>query len=207
MRPQGTDYKRRGTVPTPPGRGRARPAVRASLSEQQRHEGASSGTERPGAGPARSSSPAPPTPPSPGCWILTSVLPWLGFQSLLTKWAAILRLPVHLFQEGGPLPGPESGSCLTLGNELSEETHVLTKQELLLGKGTRARAGVLREPGRTALPCGLQSRVLLLVSGLYLANLSDSESFLVAQASLSQGGCQRGFWEAVGHMVSPSDLS
>ena len=26
------------------------------------------------------------------------------------------------------------GSCLTLGNELSEETHVLTKQDILLGK-------------------------------------------------------------------------
>ena len=40
---------------------------------------------RPGAGPAHSSSPAPQAAPSPGCWILTSVLPWLGFQSLLTK--------------------------------------------------------------------------------------------------------------------------
>ena len=27
-----------------------------------------------------------------------------------------------MLQEGGPLPGPETGSCLTLGNELSEET-------------------------------------------------------------------------------------
>ena len=34
-----------------------------------------------------------------------------------------------------PLPGPESG-LLTLGNELSEETHVLTKQDSLLGRGT-----------------------------------------------------------------------
>ena len=32
------------------------------------------------------------------------------------------------------------GSCLTLGNELSKETHALTKQEILLGKGTRWRA-------------------------------------------------------------------
>ena len=42
-----------------------------------------------------------------------------------------------MLQEGGSLPGPllgEVGSCLTLGNELSEETHVLTKQEILLGK-------------------------------------------------------------------------
>ena len=45
----------------------------------------------------------------------------------------MLKLVVVL-QEGGPLPGPETG--LTLRNELSEETHVLTKQEILLGKGT-----------------------------------------------------------------------
>ena len=37
---------------------------------------------------------------------------------------------------------------------------------------------------------------------------SDSESFLVAHALLSQDGCQReGFWEVVGHVVSPFDLS
>ena len=35
-----------------------------------------------------------------------------------------------------PFQGPKLGSCLTLGNELSEETDVLTKQEILLGKGT-----------------------------------------------------------------------
>ena len=29
-----------------------------------------------------------------------------------------------------PFQGPKLGSCLTLGNELSEETHVLTKQEI-----------------------------------------------------------------------------
>ena len=47
-----------------------------------------------------------------------------------------------------------------------------------------------------------------LVSGLSLASHSDSGSFLVAYASLSQDGCQReGFWEALGHMVSPVDLS
>ena len=51
------------------------------------------------------------------------------------------------------------GSCLTLGNELSEETHVLAKQEILLGKGTKVENSRVREP-RTALPCGLQSWVL-----------------------------------------------
>ena len=43
-------------------------------------------------------------------------------------------------QEGYPFHGPKLGSCLTLGNELSEETHVLTKQELLLGKAPGRRA-------------------------------------------------------------------
>ncbi|XP_057562472.1 TBC1 domain family member 14 isoform X1 [Hippopotamus amphibius kiboko] len=37
--------------------------------------------------------------------------------------------------------GLRRGSCLTLRNELSEETHVLTRQETLLGSGARGRAG------------------------------------------------------------------
>ena len=40
------------------------------------------------------------------------------------------------------------------------------------------------------------------------ANHSNSESFLVVYASLSQDGCWReGFWEVEGHAVSPFDLS
>ena len=47
-----------------------------------------------------------------------------------------------------------------------------------------------------------------LVSGLSLANHSDSESFLVVHALFSQDGCQReGFWQVVRHVVSPFDLS
>ena len=47
-----------------------------------------------------------------------------------------------------------------------------------------------------------------LVSGLSLANHSDSESFLVVHALFSRDECQReGFWEVVGHVVSPFDLS
>ena len=42
---------------------------------------------------------------------------------------------VASLQEGGSLPGPKSGLGLTLRNELSEGTHILTKQEVLLGKG------------------------------------------------------------------------
>ena len=49
--------------------------------------------------------------------------------------------------------------------------------------------------------------VMGLVSRLSLANNSDSESFLVVHALFSQDECQRGFWEVVGHVVSPLDLS
>ena len=52
------------------------------------------------------------------------------------------------------------GSCLTLRNELSEEIHVLTKQETLLGRGARAERSRGRETRRTALPRGSQSWVL-----------------------------------------------
>ena len=41
------------------------------------------------------------------------------------------------WRKGDPFQGPKLGSCLTLRNELSKETHVLTKQETLLGKGTQ----------------------------------------------------------------------
>ena len=57
-------------------------------------------------------------------------------------------------RKGDPCQGPKLGSCLTLGNELSEETRVLTKQEILLGKGTRVETSRVREPRRIALPRG-----------------------------------------------------
>ena len=59
-------------------------------------------------------------------------------------------------RQGDPFQGPKLGSCLALGNELSEETHVLTKQEILLGKGTRVESSRVKEPRRTALSHGLQ---------------------------------------------------
>ena len=62
-------------------------------------------------------------------------------------------------RKGDPFQGLRVGCCLTLGNELSEETHVLTKQETLLGKDTRAETRRIREPSRT-LSRGSQSQVL-----------------------------------------------
>ena len=87
---------------------------------------------------------------------------------------------------------------------------MLTKQEILLGKSTLAESSRVREPRRTALQnwvAVLGFMVMELVSGLSLANHSDSEFFLVVHALFGQDGCQRGFWEVVGHVVSPFDLS
>ena len=61
------------------------------------------------------------------------------------------------YQKGDPFQSPRAGSCLTLRNELSKETHVLTKQETLLGMGAQAENSGVREPRRTAVPRGSQS--------------------------------------------------
>ena len=85
------------------------------------------------------------------------------------------------------------GSYLTLGKELSEETHVLTKQETFIGKGC---PGGEQEGKGTQEDCSATwlavsgFMVMGLVSRLSLANHSDSGSFLVACASLSQDGSQ-----------------
>ena len=63
----------------------------------------------------------------------------------------------------------------------------------------------VREPRRTIL---LRDSQFQVVSGLCLANHTDSEFFLVAHTSLNQDGCQReGFCEVVEHVVSPFDRS
>ena len=53
----------------------------------------------------------------------------------------------RLLQEGRPHPGSRVGSPLTLGNELSSETHVLTEQETLLGWGARTGSSKSGNPG------------------------------------------------------------
>ena len=57
--------------------------------------------------------------------------------------------------KGDPFQGMRMGSCLTLRNELSKGTHVLAKQETLLGRGAQAENRRVREPKRIALPRGL----------------------------------------------------
>ena len=58
------------------------------------------------------------------------------------------------------------------------------------------------------MACSLGFMRMGLVSRLSLASHSDPKPFLVAHALFSQDGCRRGgFWEVVGHVVSPFDLS
>ena len=91
-------------------------------------------------------------------------------------------------RKGDPFQGLKLGSCLTLRNEFFKETYVLTKQEILLGRGPQAESSRVREPRRTAAiwlqPQGFM--VMGLGSQLSLANHSESESFLVVQALFSQ---------------------
>ena len=79
-----------------------------------------------------------------------------------SNWPSTEHAIMHLLQEGVPFQGPKLGSCLTLANELSDETHLLTKQEILLGKGTCVERNRVREPRTTALQqsCGSESWVL-----------------------------------------------
>ena len=72
----------------------------------------------------------------------------------------IILCYISLLQEGSPIPGPRVGSFLSLGNEVSEETHVLTKQETLLGRGAWVESTRVRESRRMALPCGSQGLIL-----------------------------------------------
>ena len=73
---------------------------------------------------------------------------WSGYQSQQRRVPARVAI---CCRKADPFQGPKLGSCLTLGNELSEETQVLTTQEILLGKGTRVESSRLRKPRRTAL--------------------------------------------------------
>ena len=125
--------------------------------------------------------------------------------------AQVLKRGKNCCRKEDPFQGPKLDSCLTLRNELSGETHVLTKQEILLGKrllGRRLQTKGTQEKCFATWLAVSGFMVVGLVSRLPSANHSDSESFLVVQGLLSQDGCQQeGYWEVVGHMVSPFDLS
>ena len=79
------------------------------------------------------------------------------------------------------------GSCPTPGNELSRETHELTKQKILLER-------CLAEPRRTALPpwlAVLGFTLIGLVSRLSLPNQSDSPSWWHMHCSAKMDGGEK----------------
>ena len=100
-------------------------------------------------------------------------------------------------QDGGPFQSPRVGSCLTLRNELSEDT-CADRERDLVGKGGlgREQQGKRAQGNCSATRLAVSGfMVTVLASGLFLANhlacahiWSDSGSCLVACASLSQGG-------------------
>ena len=101
----------------------------------------------------------------PRLWIWTRTTPQVSWASSLqtvyrgTSQPPKSREPICC-RNRDPFQGPRVSSCLTHGNELPEETHVLTKQETLLGRGAQVESSRVREPRRTALPRRSQSQVL-----------------------------------------------
>ena len=102
-----------------------------------------------------------------------------------------------------PLQGSWVSFCLTLRNELFEETHAMTKQETFLGRGAWVESSRVREPRRTALPRDCQG--FMLPDCLWPIILS--QGFLVTHVSLGQDGFQGGSWEVAGHLVPSFDVS
>ena len=75
--------------------------------------------------------------------ILASKIPWTEEpgsckDSDVTEWQCVhthTHISCIYCKKKAPFQGPRVGSRLTLRNELSEETQVLTEQEALLGRG------------------------------------------------------------------------
>ena len=89
----------------------------------------------------------------------------------------IINLDVKSYccRKGEPLKSPRVDSSLTLGNELSEETHMLTKQETLLGRGNQEEGSRVREKENCSAMWleVLRFIVMGFVSGFSLAGRSD----------------------------------
>ena len=106
---------------------------------------------------------------------------------------ALYCLQLILLQEEGALPGPESELLSNIWKRtVREDTHADIARDFI-GKGhldgEQAGKGMLENCSATWLAV-LGFMVMGLLSRLSLTNHSDSESFLVVHALLSQDGCQ-----------------
>ena len=123
----------------------------------------------------------------------------------LTVCIVSLFILAILLQKMGPFQDLGVGSCLTLRNELSKETHKLTKQKTI-GKGHLYGEQQGKRTRRMLCHAALRVRFCSngvsfeVVSGQYLTwpMYGDSRSFRVARASLSQDGCQPEGFRKVG---------
>ena len=99
---------------------------------------------------------------------------------------------VDMLQEGGPLPGPETGLLSNTRKWVVRGDTCADKARDFIGKG---HPGGEQEGKGTQENCSapwlavLGFMVMELVSRWSLGTQSNSESFLVAQALLSQDGC------------------
>ena len=90
-----------------------------------------------------------------------------------------------VLQERVPFQGPRVGSCLTVGNELSEETLMLTKQEMLWRRAPPGkRAGGKGNLGGLLchMTCSLRFYGDGITSRVFFGQSLDLGSFLVAHA-------------------------
>ena len=74
-----------------------------------------------------------------------------GQKKKMLLWFKIFLGTWICYRKGDLFQGLRVGSCLTLGNELSEESHMLIKRESLLGRGAWAERRRARSRG--GRPC------------------------------------------------------
>ena len=116
---------------------------------------------------------------------------FLGEKAQVLKMSGI-SVPVGLLEEGGSLPGPETGLLSNTWKLIVRGDTCADKARDFIGKGHPGgeQQGKGTQENCSAVWLAVSGFMVMgLVSGLSLAHHSNSESFLVAHASPSQDGC------------------
>ena len=101
---------------------------------------------------------------------------FLAYHVPLNLWVEIIDLG-RGGRKGGPFQSFGVGSCLTLGNELSEEAHILTKQETAGKEGCLVGSSRARGPGE--LLCQVARSLRFYDKGISFQVVSGQSSCLV----------------------------